>query len=78
LSQSNKGYLLRTYDRWPRLLLSTSTKGGEVIIDPDSDLFNDLSDEEINELIEQIEAEEYWSYNGHPSLTVQQRNPNFK
>jgi len=47
-------------------------------IDPDSDLFDGLSDEEINELIEQIEAEEYWSYNGHPSLTVQQRNPNLK
>ena len=49
-----------------------------MIIDPDSGLFDDLSDEEIDEVLEQIEAEEYWSWYGHPSLTPAQRNPNLK
>ena len=36
---------------------------------------DDLTDEEIDQMREDLEAHEYWSYSGHPSLTPQQRNP---
>tara|TARA_R100000458_G_C8272157_1_gene246965 strand:+ start:63 stop:257 length:195 start_codon:yes stop_codon:yes gene_type:complete len=36
---------------------------------------DDLTDEEIDQMREDLEAREYWSYSGHPSLTPQQRNP---
>ena len=39
---------------------------------------DDLTDEEIDQMEEAAKAREYWSYNGHPSLTVQERNPTLK